>query len=155
MVLKAFTTPTPTGPPWRLSCAIEVSSLWASPSNVALMGLLMTMSRPGRRPIVGSKSRLAAQPLYTRVRAGRVADLVAEGEGALEAYRAARRVVVGVETGGLADVDGAPRHDRVGMGVLCQVALAEYRAHGDAVTVLQRCGALDENGEPLRSVLRG
>ena len=42
MVLNAFTTPAPTGATLATSCAIEVSSLWASPSNVALNGLLMS-----------------------------------------------------------------------------------------------------------------
>jgi hypothetical protein len=35
MVLNAFTTLAPAGAALATSCAIEVSSLWASPSNVA------------------------------------------------------------------------------------------------------------------------
>ena len=49
MVLNAFTTLAPAGATLATSCAIEVSSLWASPSNVALKGLLMsTMTLPAR-----------------------------------------------------------------------------------------------------------
>ena len=49
MVLNAFTTLALAGATLATSCAIEVSSLWASPSNVALKGLLMsTMTLPAR-----------------------------------------------------------------------------------------------------------
>jgi hypothetical protein len=49
MVLNAFTTLAPAGAALAASCAIEVSSRWASPSNVELKGLLMsTMILPAR-----------------------------------------------------------------------------------------------------------
>src|SRR3954468_9643565 len=49
MVLNAFTTLAPAGATLAASCATEVSSLCASPSNVALKGLLMsTMTLPAR-----------------------------------------------------------------------------------------------------------
>ena len=49
MVLNAFTTLALAGAALATSCAIEVSSRWASPSAAELKGLLMsTMTLPAR-----------------------------------------------------------------------------------------------------------
>jgi hypothetical protein len=49
MVLNALNTLALAGAISATSCAIDVGSLWASPSNVALKGLLMsTMTLPAR-----------------------------------------------------------------------------------------------------------